>query len=259
MCDPFFGDCSPAPVDDMPTDGPPMEDEKDMKMDEEWKDEKDMPKYKEEVNPLMGNISYLLTALGITSMAASQLFRYRSADNYYDRTNWQSTNYWKLADQVKLYSMLGLGSVLSVTQILSMLGIAVAINMLAWMLVFPLVAIAVGLTYDILMFIGYENSYSVCESTTDANKDKGCSSIYNYEGDSQRSTVGDLSVMFELKANAMNWWVAQKMALPEDDKKKMDKKMEGDMAEGDEMTEDADAVADLHITVSQAYVSLFNL
>jgi hypothetical protein len=146
-----------------------------------------------------------------------------------------------------------------VTQLLSMLGIAVGINMLAWMLVFPIVALAVDATYYILMWIGKDDAYSTCDSSTDAIKKViGCAVVPLYELEMLKSTVMGLSIMFELKSNAMNWWVAQKMALPEDDKKKMDKKMEGDMAE-EETAEDAEDVAELHMKVAQAYVSLFNL
>lgn len=140
-----------------------------------------------------------------------------------------------------------------------MLGIAVGINMLAWMLVFPIVAIAVGATYDILMWIGYDDAYSTCDSSTDATKKaKGCAVVQGYELEMLKSTVMGLSIMFELKSNAMNWWVAQEMALPEEEEKKMDEMMEGDMAE-EETAEDAEDVAELHMKVAQAYVSLFNL
>ena len=86
MCDPFFGDCPPEPVEEQPTEEPVMED--DMKMDGDMKDDKEMPEWEEKADPLMGNISYLLVALGMAAGSALQLFRYRSNAAYYDSTNW---------------------------------------------------------------------------------------------------------------------------------------------------------------------------
>lgn len=74
-----------------------------------------------------------------------------------------------MADQLGMFTALGLMSILSITQLLSMLGIAVEINLIMWLLVMPVVGGLVGLVNMIFMGLGYDNAYSISQKPTDTN------------------------------------------------------------------------------------------
>ena len=169
-CDPFFTDCSAVTEPEVTE---PVEVPADKKMAEEEHD--DMPWLEDKVNPMSGQITFLLVALGVTVGSALKLFRYRSESTYYDAGKILSSNYWKLGDQISLYSWLGLGGVAFLTQLLSVAGIAVDINIMVWMVVLPLVGGLVGLTYSILMFLAYDGGYSICHGPpTPTGRSAGC-------------------------------------------------------------------------------------
>ena len=118
-------------------------------------------------NPMfmMGNLAFLGVAAGHVAGISLDLFRYKSATDYYDAGATyngasDNTNWWKISNQISYYGALGVSSILTLTQLLSMFGVAVDVNVMAWswsmMLVMPLIGMAAGA----LKFYAYETFYS---------------------------------------------------------------------------------------------------
>ena len=74
-----------------------------------------------------------------------------------------------MSEQLGMYTTLALMSIASITQLLSMLGMAVEINLIVWLLVIPVVGGLVGLVSTILMSLGYDNAYSTSQKAGDTN------------------------------------------------------------------------------------------
>ena len=77
-----------------------------------------------------------MVAISHTIYPALELFRYRSASDYYDTTAFDGTsdgtNYWKLYNLITMYGMMSIGGILTLTQLLSMFGVAAQINVILW-------------------------------------------------------------------------------------------------------------------------------
>lgn len=98
---------------------------------------------------------------------AVQLFRYRSASDYYDDGDiLGDTNYWQLGNQIGSYFWLGAFSTAAITQLLAIFGIANGINLLVWMILLGGIGGLVNLVTSIIAMMGYDKAYTV---TVDAD------------------------------------------------------------------------------------------
>lgn len=236
--------------------------EEDKMMDDKKMDGKDGWMEDKEPNVLMANITFLSVALGAAVGSALELFRYRSESTYYDGGKILSSNYWKLADVIALYGALVLGSVAATTQLLSMLGIATEINVMVWMLGFPLVGGLVGLFYSIMMFLAYDGSYSIAADTkkTAAERAAGAALQLVVEKDALYNTAMETAVMLSLFKEGEAWWYGQWMAMEAAKKDgEMEGKMEGDMdgEKGPEGPEGPDGEKSDAEAVMEAYAKFF--
>ena len=67
------------------------------------------------LNPFQGNLTYLMTAVGITAGTALNMFRYQSAASYYTNSAnvIGSTNYYELANMLGNYGAIAIGGSLA--------------------------------------------------------------------------------------------------------------------------------------------------
>merc|ERR1739844_36825 len=148
---------------------------------------------------MWGNIGFLMVAISHVAHPALDMFRYTSAETYWDVTDATfgagATNWWKLYNQIGQYGMLSVGAILTITQLLSMFGVAAEINVMLWgyatMLVGPLLGAVVS----------------------------GLAMWGEIEGDMLWQAVGELSMGAALMESYEGWMQAQFMALPEETQK----------------------------------------
>jgi len=87
------------------------------------------------IDPFMGEITYLMVAIGVTTSTALDLFRYKSDKDYYEGAQTGSkddynakgfvgTNWAKTGDLISKYINLGVFGIAAITQIMAGLGIA---------------------------------------------------------------------------------------------------------------------------------------
>jgi len=103
-------------------------------------------------------ITFFFTAVGLAAGSAAQLFRYRSASDYYDAGTevFGDTNYWELSNIIPQYFYLGMGSLAAFTQLLSIFGIASGINLLVWMFGLGAIGGIVMAVSSVLAGYGYD-------------------------------------------------------------------------------------------------------
>ena len=181
------GDNEEADAEEMDEEMEKMEEdmmEKMEKMDwnmnpsEMWMKAGDLMKFAS-IDPFMGEITYLMVAIGVTTSTALDLFRYRKADgegykamragckdHYDDKGVWTGNNYAKFGDIITKYTFLAVFGIASITQILAGLGIAPFVNMLVWGWGVMLLGSLVSFTGMIFKFIGYETAYSNMNDAT---------------------------------------------------------------------------------------------
>lgn len=165
-----------------------------------------------ELDPMSGQITYTLVALGAVVSAAMDLFRYRPSTFYDSYDTVSDTNWWKYANLVGSYAGLTLGSVAFITQVLSIFGIAAEINIMVWMYGVSLGGLIIGMITGALRLWAYEQAWSSAEDGTN-----GASSIaYNIRQEMVEVSAMSSSSTLALWTEAANWWAAQMMALPQD-------------------------------------------
>ena len=126
-----------------PEDASCAKDEQDWDKDADWGEKEGEwgEKHDDEHHEMMqgkmmeAQITFFFTAVGLAAGSAMQLFRYRSASDYYDAGTevFGDTNYWELSNIIPHYFYLGMGSLAALTQLLSIFGIGSGINLLVWM------------------------------------------------------------------------------------------------------------------------------
>ena len=115
------------------------------------------------IDPFMGEITYLLVAIGMATHTGLDLFRYKSDSNYYD--DYQAaavatdTNWFKIGDAIKKWAYFIIYSIAAVTQILTGLGIATPINMLVWVWGVSLGAGVASWVAWLFKFLAHEQAY----------------------------------------------------------------------------------------------------
>ena len=166
---------------------------------------------------MWGNIGFLMTAISHTIHPALQLFRYRSASDYYnlgeDVWGVDGINWWSLYNTIANYSLLSIGSILSITQLLSMFGVAVETNLMLWDYATNIVAPILGAVVSGLVFWAYDSAYQSCSVDSVAN---ACTVQAAIELEMTQCAVMELAFGAALMESAEGWMMAQFMALPEE-------------------------------------------
>ena len=146
------------------------------------------------IDPFMGEITYLMVAIGVATHTALDLFRYEKTavlDTYATGT----TNWFKFGSIVRKYTYLVVFGLAALTQILAGLGIAPGINMMVWFYgVMFAGSIASGLGF-LFKWFGYETGYS-----------DSCGGL-----DNTITIAGDTLYGYCVKTEATLWATSQKI------------------------------------------------
>ena len=183
-----------------------------------------------EMDMWRAQMTFLMTALGLTTKALLQQYRYRSDSTYYDAGDAISTNYWQYLNDLWNYFTIAFMGVASITQLLSMLGIAAEINVMVWMyggladMVVSLVSMLVGM-------YAYDAYWTVSEDSSDSNQANAAIALAALEQDMLYSTATSTAAGVMLYTQTDAWMMAQFMALPEETQEKWMAEKEGDHEE----------------------------
>jgi len=177
------------------------------------------------INPLMGELTYLMVAIGVTTKYALDLFRYNSAsnddDDYYDNfltgDKPDSTNWYKTGELIQKYTWLGVFGIAAITQILAGLGIAPFVNMLVWGYGVMLLGSLASFLGMIFKFIGYDTGYAN-RNLEDKFGDANVQNARNIRTSMVEDMIFETSVALSLYMQAENWHWAAWEALPQEDK-----------------------------------------
>merc|ERR1712165_342525 len=185
----------------------------------------------------MANVHFLVTAMMGMVGYNLKYFRYRSDADYYASglaLGADTTNYWEMSNMLRLPA-----SGLIFTQALSMAGIAVEVNMMAWMYLTK-AWMLVNLVSNIISFVGYETAYSWYAEDTSSNATGGAlmtiigNEVYMYVA---KMTATMMGLVFAHKA----WMYGQWSMLDEEtqaewmEKKGHGKKHDDDHDDDDDM------------------------
>jgi len=194
------------------------------------------------IDPFMGEITYLMVAIGVATHTALDLFRYEKTavlDTY--ATN--KTNWFKIGSLVRKYTYLAVFGLAAVTQILAGFGIAPGINMMVWWFGVMMAGSLASSLGALFKFIGYEMGYKDC-ATTDATCLADAALKWPISGKIRTSMVEDAifdtSFMLALYMQGENWMWAQWDAATQEEK---ETKLEELMAEIEEW--DAEKMAEM--------------
>merc|ERR1711990_944193 len=171
---------------------------------------------------MWGNIGFLMVAISHVAYPALDMFRYTSAETYWDVTDTtfgaSATNWWKLYNQIGMYGALSIGAILTITQLLSMFGIAAEVNVMLWGYVTMLVGPLLGAAVSGIAMWGYDQAYQLCDTDSSVNAD-ACDIMEEIEGDMLWMAVEELAMGAALMESYEGWMMAQFMALPEESQK----------------------------------------
>lgn len=155
-----------------------------------------------EVNPMMGNLTFLMTAWGAVLGTAINAFRYRQPEDLYCIVGGTiekgvgNTNLCT-ARQIYYYGNLGVWGALAITQTLSTLGIAAELNLTAWMyghLILGLVMLA----EHVLLLMSYDAAHKKCEDANDANQAFACATLGYMKHDYFKAMASGVAMELEL-------------------------------------------------------------
>lgn len=129
----------------------------------------DMSEMEDMMSPLMGQLTYLVVSGLACSKAGLELFRYRSATDYYAvGDSPYSWNPWKIANLTEQYFGLVVWGVLFVFQIMSLFGVLANINLMLWYWSGMIGGFVMMVTM-IFRFIAYEGAYTEDSNSTITN------------------------------------------------------------------------------------------
>ena len=162
------------------------------------------------MNPFQGNLTYLMTAIGITAGTALNMFRYQSAASYYTNSAnvIGSTNYYELAHLLGNYSAITIGGSLALLQLLSMFGVLVELNLYFWLMLAPILGGFISSGVGTFMFLAYDKAYSVSQDSTSAYVAIASSVMDAIKIDVIGMTAASSSVMITLGLQYENWLYA---------------------------------------------------
>ena len=197
------------------------------------------------IDPFMGEITYMMVAVGMATKTGLDLFRYKSDSTYYDTYQSAmlstSTNWFKIGDTIKKWAYFVIYSIAAVTQILAGFGIAAPINYLVWSYGVGMAAAAAAAVAWLFKSIAMEEAYD--------NK-KVSTASYIRQSIYEDSIMG-ASAMLAKYMQKSNWkWAQWDRATQEEKETKLEElmaeieewdaekmaEMEGEMKE--EMSED---------------------
>ena len=113
-------------------------------------------------------ITFASVAASLAVSQAMNLFRYKSASDYYDSGSVLPFNSWKLGNKTIQWTGFVTGCVLTLTSILSLFGVAPKLNFFSWMIL--------GSLADVATFVGilglayaYDQAYQLVRDSSDAD------------------------------------------------------------------------------------------
>ena len=157
---------------------------------------------------------FLSAALGLIGGSGLELFRYRSATDYYsngDTVFGSTSNYWQLSHLVAEYFYLGMGSLAFFTQLLTLFGIGAEINLFVWTVGVTMLGGLVSAVSGGLAVYGYDQAYqmTVDSSASTANVTAATSVMSSIESETVRGIVMAFMLNRELAYYVKPWWKAQ--------------------------------------------------
>lgn len=190
-------------------------------------------------DPMMGQVTYTMTAVSAAIVTAFELFRYNPSTaevwTYWATAGLTGTDLAKLSRDIGGYAGLAFWSVASLTQILSIFGVAADINMMVWMYGGAIGGV-VGLVAHFIAMYAYDKLYVVSStSATQAEVDAADALMHEMELAAIAMGSGEVLMGLELYDQGMNWMAAQMMAMGEGKKEKV---MDEMMGEDEEMPEE---------------------
>ena len=171
-------------------------------------------------SPMMGNLTYLHVAFFSALHGFLELFVYHGAhDDAADVLPIPAL--FEGLEMLHHYAHFGLMSILTVTQILSMLGIAVEINIMAWMYA-EMIEHIVQLILKVGFMVVYDQAYTIMNDSSSSSADitDATEIAEEIEEHTMVMTIEETSAHLALHLEHENWMMAQVMALPEDHQKK---------------------------------------
>jgi len=200
----------------------------DMTPSQMWMKAGDLMKFAS-IDPFMGQITYLMVAIGVTTHTALDLFRYMQADSDFAKdpysvyvtgadSDWTAagvydgTNWFKTGDLIAKYTNVAVFGVAALTQILAGFGIASDINMLVWWWGVGVVVGLANFVGGLFKFIAYESAYSNREETVRGATNLASMALIRTS--MVEDTVLETSVGLGLYSQMENWAWAAWDALP---------------------------------------------
>ena len=160
-------------------------------------------------------------AVGLAAGSAMQLFRYRSASDYYDDgdTVFGDRNWWRYSNIAPQYFYLGMGSLAAATQLLSIFGVATGLNMLVWMIGLGAIGGIVTGVAGAMASYGYDQAYqvSVDDTATTAEVTAAENLLFNFKFEWLITSVEAIGIQLELSRVARHWYMAQMMNMGDDE------------------------------------------
>jgi len=150
-------------------------------------------------------LAYLFVSGIACSKAGLELFKYRTADDYYTAGEAPySWNPWKLANLIEGYFSLSVWGILFIFQLLSVFGVLSWINMMLWSWS-GLLALVVFTVTNIFRFMAYDGAYTEDDQALmDAIME-----------DSVYAGIADVAFGLTLLAEYSNWMYAQYLGFSE--------------------------------------------
>ena len=187
--------------------------EKDGEWGEKGEDEHDEHWEMVQGKMMEAQMTFFFTAFGLAAGSAAQLFRYRSASDYYDNgtTVFGDRNYWELSNIIPHYFYLGMGSLAAFTQLLSIFGIASSINLLVWMFGLGAFGGIVMAISSVLASYGYDQAYqmSVDDDSSAAEVVAAETMMFQFQFEGLLTAVEAIGMQLELAQQARFWYMAQ--------------------------------------------------
>ena len=196
------------------------------------------------INPFMGEITYLMVAIGVATNMALDLFRYEKTstlDALESGTITTGTNWFKLGTYIRKFTYMAAFGLAAITQILAGLGIAPGINMLVWGWGVVFAGSIASMLGFLFKWFAYEGGY--CKSDDAACKLavgllKG--DVNTIRASMVEDVIFDTSFTLGLYMQGENWMWAQWDAATQEEK---ETKLEELMAEIEEW--DAEKMAEM--------------
>ena len=163
---------------------------------------------------LKAQLMFLGAALGLAAGPALELFRYRSATDYYangDTVFGSTSNYWEMSHLVANYFYLGMGGLAFFTQLLTLFGIGAEVNLFVWTVGVTMLGGVAAAVSGGLAAYGYDLAYqmTVDSSASAANITAASSVMSSIETETVRSIVMAFMLNRELARYVEPWWQAQ--------------------------------------------------